>query len=156
MKYPKFEVEKYKDAIRVKKEYYDGTQLDFIFSMKELEDFLNILGVKRGDIDLTSRAEQRRKRLLELLEEIKELQLNKGIAYSGLVDNLRLFGWRGVIIRMGDKYIRILNLMLMKKEEISEESIIDNLKDLAVYALLCIAMIEQQDEGIFKFVGEKE
>jgi len=51
--------------------------------------------------------------------------------------------WKGTLIRIGDKWAR-LNQLAKKKAKIKDESKKDNLKDMAIYALLAIILLEEE------------
>lgn len=90
----------------------------------------------------------------ELLKEIAELHNKKNSDYATDEDplsNLKLcrqFGipaWKGCLVRMSDKWSRITQLS-QKEASVVEESIIDTLKDLATYSLLCVILYEEENE----------
>jgi len=90
----------------------------------------------------------------ELLKEIAELHNKKNSDYATDEDplsNLKLctqFGipaWKGCLVRMSDKWSRITQLS-QKEASVIEESIIDTLKDLATYSLLCVILYEEENE----------
>lgn len=88
----------------------------------------------------------------KLVEEIKEIHSKKNRDYAGddPLSNLRLceqFGippWLGVLVRMSDKYSRIVQLASGKQPAVKEEKITDTLKDLAVYSLLCVILYKER------------
>lgn len=91
-------------------------------------------------------------RLTELLEELKELHERKSHDY-GANDPLGNFEeareivgspYAGVLVRMGDKWSRIKSLYKKKKRLVEDESEIQTLKDLAVYALIAIVLKERE------------
>lgn len=96
-------------------------------------------------------------RFHQLLEEIGELHNRKNADYAGGHDplaNLRgserlgIEAWKGVLVRLGDKFDRINNLALRNGvAEVKDESIIDTLMDNAVYSLLCIILYEERKQG---------
>lgn len=55
----------------------------------------------------------------------------------------------GILTRMTDKLQRIVNLTALDKNLDKEESIIDNLKDLAVYSIILKIYIEVQEKNNF-------
>lgn len=90
-------------------------------------------------------------RFYQLIEEIKELHSKKNYGYSENKDplsNLRaseamgVEGWKGVIIRLTDKFSRVMQLA-KGKPDIIGESLKDTLQDISVYALLCIILYEE-------------
>jgi len=91
-------------------------------------------------------------RFHELLEEIRELHNKKNADYSEENNPLSNFymcekfgipAWKGCLVRISDKTSRIFRLATKGKVEVKDESIIDTLKDLAVYSLICIILYEQ-------------
>ena len=91
-------------------------------------------------------------RFYKLLEEIAELHSRKNHDYAKTSEPLSNFTrsralgvepWRGVLVRMSDKWSRIEQLAGGKKAK--NESLRDSLVDLAVYALIDVLLLE--DEG---------
>ena len=90
----------------------------------------------------------------KLLEEIANLHEMKNKDYAGVHDplsNLRgserlgIDAWKGVLVRIGDKFDRINNITIKGGETaVKNESIIDTLMDLAVYSLLCIVLYKEK------------
>jgi len=94
------------------------------------------------------------KRFIELLEEMKDLHIRKNAGYAGkdATDawvNFRMaemFGvstFKGVLVRLSDKFIRISNLSKNPDNDMVGESIIDSLFDLAAYCLIAICIYEE-------------
>jgi hypothetical protein len=88
-------------------------------------------------------------RFYALLEEIAELHSRKNHDYSKTTEPLSNFTrskdlgvepWRGVLVRMSDKWSRIEELS--KGKEPKNESLRDSLIDNAVYSLLCVLLLE--------------
>lgn len=87
----------------------------------------------------------------KLLDEIAKLHSNKNHDYSGedALSNLRLCeeinipAYLGVYVRMSDKWSRITEFFKKRKLKVKDESVIDTLKDLAVYSLLCIILYKE-------------
>jgi hypothetical protein len=91
-------------------------------------------------------------RFYRLLEEIAELHSRKNHDYAKTDEPLSNFNksralgiepWRGVLVRMSDKWSRIEQLAGGKTAK--NESLRDSLVDLAVYALIDVLLLE--DEG---------
>jgi len=91
-------------------------------------------------------------RFYQLVEEICELHSRKNFDYAKTEEPLSNFNrcqafgvepWRGVLVRMSDKYSRIEQLASGKKPK--NESMRDTLVDLAVYSLLCVLLLEDHD-----------
>lgn len=95
------------------------------------------------------------KRYLELLDQMKDLHIRKNAGYAGdspdpwanfrLSDAFGVSPFKGVLVRMSDKWIRITNLVKNPANEKVGESIKDTLFDLAAYSLIAIAILEEQD-----------
>lgn len=87
----------------------------------------------------------------ELLEEIGKLHDMKNADYAKKDNPLSNFkecedigipAWKGVWIRMSDKWCRIKQL-INKEADVKSESITDTLKDLAVYSLITLILYEE-------------
>lgn len=95
------------------------------------------------------------KRFEEILKEMSDLHARKNAGYSGGSEdpfsNFRyseLFGispFRGCLVRLSDKYIRVANLVRNPKNEQVGESIKDTLKDLANYAVIALCLYEEEE-----------
>ena len=85
----------------------------------------------------------------KLLEEIAELHSRKSRDYAGddPLSNLRDFGWKGVIVRLGDKWCRIKNFAEREKYEVKDESLKDTLMDNAVYSLLAWILYDDEESN---------
>jgi hypothetical protein len=90
-------------------------------------------------------------RFYQLLEEIAELHSRKNHDYAKTGEPLSNFTrsralgvepWRGVLVRMSDKWSRIEQLASGKTAK--NESLRDSLVDLAVYALIDVLLLEDQ------------
>lgn len=90
-------------------------------------------------------------RFYEMLLEIAELHARKNHDYAKDKDplsNLRMCeqfdlpAFKGVLVRLSDKWSRITELS-KKEAMVANESIIDTLMDMSVYALLAIILIEE-------------
>jgi hypothetical protein len=94
----------------------------------------------------------RSKRFDELVEEIKKLHEMKNKDYAEEQDALSNFriserfgipAWKGCLVRISDKFSRICQLSTKTEPSVKSETIIDTLKDLATYSLICIELYEQ-------------
>lgn len=54
-----------------------------------------------------------------------------------------LKGWQSIIVRLGDKYSRLLNFAKKLELKVKDESFIDTCIDMANYALLCVICYEE-------------
>ena len=92
-------------------------------------------------------------RYLNLLKTMEVLHRNKNAGYAGDSPdpwaNFRMseaFGvpaYKGCLVRMSDKYIRVTNLVKNPDNDKVGENIIDTLFDLAAYALIAICLLEE-------------
>lgn len=84
------------------------------------------------------------RRFEELYKADLAIMLAKNHDYAGSddpLDNLRDFGFFGVIVRLGDKYKRLKNFVIRAMRgnaclAVKDESIRDTLRDLRVYGYL--------------------
>jgi len=86
------------------------------------------------------------KEYYKIIEELKQIHSDKNHDYADNSDPLSNFkecekfgipAWKGCLVRMSDKWCRIVQLT---KKEAKNESIEDSLKDLANYAVLCLVL----------------
>jgi len=87
-----------------------------------------------------------------LLEEMGDLHSRKNANYTAGQDhfaNIReserfdIPAWKGTLIRMGDKWNRIIS-MAKGQPDLVGESMKDTLMDMAVYSLICIILLEEE------------
>jgi hypothetical protein len=94
---------------------------------------------------------------LSLLDEAKQLHTAKNAGYSGIDNpdpwaNFRLcedFGVPahiGCMIRMSDKWKRIINLLNNPQNEQVGEAIRDTLMDLSIYSLIMICLLKEYND----------
>lgn len=85
----------------------------------------------------------------KLLKTIGELHDRKNKDYAVSDDPFSNFrecerfgipAWKGVLVRMSDKWSRICNLT---SKEAANESLEDSFMDLSVYALICLLLYEE-------------
>ena len=82
----------------------------------------------------------------EIFDNCVKILDAKGRDYSGTEDgmgNFKDFGWKGIIVRLGDKYHRLKNLT--KAEAAVNESVEDTLYDTINYAALALVMKSIED-----------
>ena len=86
----------------------------------------------------------------EIIQELSEVRAQKGHDYSGEEDtfaNLRAFGWQGVIVRLGDKFHRLMNFMKSGGDlRVQDEKIEDTMQDFVNYALFMLILYRQDKE----------
>ena len=108
-------------------------------------------------------------RFYELLEEIKALHDKKRHDYAQEADpfaNFRLSelggidAWKGIAVRLGDKYSRLMSFIQKGELKFNDESIKDTLMDNAVYSLIALILYEESQENkkqmTFEFLGHNE
>lgn len=102
--------------------------------------------------------EVKKDRVLELLGELSALYARKQSDYSGPgydpFKNLRrseaigIPAWKGAVVRMMDKWSRIETLIIKEDSgegpAVVDETLIDTLRDNAVYSLIVIALYEDE------------
>lgn len=90
-------------------------------------------------------------RFADILKEMETLHNKKSADYGKNEDplaNLRAsqsFGispWIGCMIRLNDKVARVSSLIL--KGKLSNESVEDSFRDIAVYAILALVLYEEE------------
>ena len=97
-------------------------------------------------------------RFIELLEEAKRIHIAKNAGYSGVgatdpwknfreAERFGITPFKGCLVRMSDKFIRIANLAQNPEAEQVGEKITDTLLDLANYALIAICLYEQENNN---------
>jgi hypothetical protein len=95
------------------------------------------------------------KRYGEIINEIKDLHDKKNADYAGQEDslaNLRMCekmgvsAFVGVVIRLCDKFSRLMRFCKTKELQVKDESIKDTLKDIVNYALFAIIFLEEEEQ----------
>ena len=92
--------------------------------------------------------------LLFKMAEIHEIK-NKGYGIGDPLGNFKLCeqigipAWKGCLVRMGDKWARLNNLVIKVdnpefQDVVGMESLEDTLIDLANYALLCLILLRER------------
>ena len=92
--------------------------------------------------------ETRNKKMAEIFEGCLGLSKRKGKDYAGAKDsmaNLRVFGFKGILIRLFDKLYRLKNIEESGKIEVLDESVDDTLKDIIIYSALAKIMLHEKD-----------
>jgi hypothetical protein len=98
---------------------------------------------------------------MEMFAADLELLKKKGADYSGEIDamaNFKDFGFFGIIVRLNDKMARLRTLTLRRNRyfngmnvddmdpRITDESIIDTLRDLRNYSYLAQVVYEEENK----------
>jgi hypothetical protein len=98
-------------------------------------------------------------RFMELLEEAKRIHIAKNAGYSGVgaadpwanfreAERFGISPFKGCLVRMSDKFIRIANLTRDPDADQVNEPVTDTLLDLANYCLIAICLWEQEREAV--------
>ena len=58
------------------------------------------------------------------------------------IKNFRFFGSYGVVVRLSDKLMRVINFARTKRMEVEDESIKDTLRDIINYAAIALYLME--------------
>lgn len=83
----------------------------------------------------------------ELCEELADTYRNKNHDYGdSFGESFEKYGITVAMVRMGDKWNRLNNLVLKAETCVKEESINDTLLDLANYCLMTYIELEQRKE----------
>lgn len=97
------------------------------------------------------------KRYLQLLEQMVILHENKNAGYAGqdnpdpwanfrMCETFGVSAFKGCLVRLSDKYIRVTNLVKDPSNDKVNENVKDTLFDLAAYALIAVCLLEEQEE----------
>ena len=93
-------------------------------------------------------------RFYELLEEMKTTHNAKRHDYASTEDVFANFrhceiagipAWKGVAVRISDKFSRIMGFARKERLEVKDESIKDTLVDMANYALIALILYEEDN-----------
>lgn len=75
---------------------------------------------------------------------------NQDYTDKDALENLREFGLFGIVVRLGDKFARLKNLVghygHEKQPHVKDESIDDTLRDIGNYCYLARAMMQERKE----------
>lgn len=89
----------------------------------------------------------------KLLNEMAKIHSCKNFDYAGQKDSLSNFrmsekmgipAWKGCLVRMSDKFARLCNFAKQDEFKVKDENVEDTLKDLAIYALICIILYREK------------
>jgi len=96
-------------------------------------------------------------KISELMVEDVELMKKKNSDYSSEEDalsNLKEFGFMGMASKIGDKYCRFKNWVKTGKYEVSDEGILDTLRDLGNFCYLARVMLSDEEVKHYKISDE--
>jgi hypothetical protein len=95
-------------------------------------------------------------RFIELLDTMRDIHERKNAGYAGdsadrwanfrMATMFGISAFKGCLVRMSDKFIRIANLTVNPHNEKVGESIKDTLIDLANYALIAYCLLEEEEK----------
>ncbi len=97
------------------------------------------------------------KEFLRLLDNIRDLHKRKNDGYAGkdamdpwanfrMAERMGVSAFKGCLIRMSDKFVRIMNLTRDAENDQVGESVVDTLMDLSVYSLIAICLYNEQSQ----------
>ena len=87
-------------------------------------------------------------KLTDVFEACIDLARSKNSDYAKVEDaleNFRDFGVMGIIVRLGDKYKRLKNVIEKGDIAVKSETVEDTLRDMIVYAAIAL-ILEQEGE----------
>ena len=100
---------------------------------------------------------EKRPAMYKLMSEMVSIMLAKSHDYNegqgDSYENLRastkmgIPPWKGVLLRMSDKFSRLCSFANKQAYEVKDESFRDTLVDLSNYCLLCVLMYEEEDSN---------
>jgi len=96
-----------------------------------------------------------RERFNEIVKEMTELHDRKNRDYAGsdylsnflMCERMGIPAWKGSLIRLSDKLSRLMNISRTGEIAVSEETVVDTLMDLAVYAIVTRILYENSKAG---------
>lgn len=93
--------------------------------------------------------EKAQERWPQIYQELLDIAERKGHDYAGDKDalsNFADFGWRGIVVRLGDKFSRLKNFVYQGSFKVKDESVRDTFLDHINYAALGLIMYEEQQK----------
>jgi hypothetical protein len=97
-----------------------------------------------------------KERFHEIVKEMVELHDKKNRDYAGndylsnflmCEKHMGIPAWKGCLIRLSDKLSRIMNIARTDEIAVSDETVVDTLMDLAVYAIVTRILYENSKAG---------
>jgi len=88
----------------------------------------------------------------KLIDELKDIHSVKNHDYAGddplsnfmICEKMGIPAWKGVLIRISDKFSRLCSFARKQELKVKDENIEDTLKDMAIYALICIILYRER------------
>ena len=91
-------------------------------------------------------------RLLENMKTVHDAKRHDYASKEDIFKNFRtcemadIPAWKGVAIRIGDKFSRLMSFVKQEELKVKDESIKDTLIDMANYALICAILYDETKE----------
>lgn len=85
-----------------------------------------------------------------IFRECYDIAEKKNHDYAGEEDplaNFRTFGWKGVIVRISDKWQRLVNFFKKQEFKCKDESFEDTIKDAINYLAIALVMYREEKGG---------
>jgi len=88
-------------------------------------------------------------RLLENMKTVHDAKRHDYASKEDIFKNFRtcemadIPAWKGVAIRIGDKFSRLMSFVKQEELKVKDESIKDTLIDMANYALICAILYDE-------------
>ena len=92
-------------------------------------------------------------RLLENMKQVHDMKRHDYASQDDVFKNFRtcemagIPAWKGVAIRIGDKFSRLMSFVKQNELKVKDESIRDTLIDMANYALICAILYDEKKES---------
>lgn len=121
-----------------------------------LREYHNQLMGLAKNYDKKPQTSELSRRYYEVLEEMIAIHDRKRHDYADSEDIFQNFrtsemmglpAWKGVCIRLGDKFSRIMGFAKKEKLEVKDESIRDTLIDMANYAIITLVLYEESQKN---------
>lgn len=93
------------------------------------------------------------KEFYKIIDELKDLHSRKSRDYNSQEDAMSNFkicekagipAWKGIVVRLSDKFSRLLSFCKREEFKVKDETVEDTLKDLANYSILCIVSLRER------------
>jgi hypothetical protein len=107
-----------------------------------METFVSSIDIAKGEKEMEKNKYDRHE---ELCKDLNSTYRKKNVAYGDAFGRtFQKYGMISALTRMSDKWNRIEALSLGAENQITDESILDTLKDLACYCLMTIVEMEEK------------
>jgi len=96
-----------------------------------------------------------KERFKEIVKEMTDLHDRKNRDYAGddylsnflMCERMGIPAWKGSLIRLSDKVSRVMNIARTGEIAVSDETVIDTLMDVSVYAIVTRILYENSKVG---------